>query len=147
MGLSRWWVTLATIPVALFLWVAAFITAGAGHGSYALFCLFYAPAFLVWPEAGFFAGPLLHLAYALCADGVRTARVRRRWVLGLAALHYLSLLAISAGVGAMEPYGRILDEYFTRSLRHVPWWILSGIVVFLGWQVILARSIMRPAKR
>jgi hypothetical protein len=86
----------------------------------------------------FRGGPLLHIAYAACADRIRVRAWRPRWLAALALVHYAALVAIGFGLGADSDFGGLLDDYLRRSFRQVPAVVLSGIAVFVAWRLWLA---------
>ena len=109
-----------------------------GHGSYGPFLLFYAPLTLVWPSVAFLAGPGLHVAYAICADRIRSGRLDARWLGRAAGIHYLAALALSLGLGWDRRFGQVFDAYLARAFDRTAAWLLSGVAVFVGWQLWLA---------
>ena len=130
---EAWRLTLVSVPIALVLWLCALLAARAAQGGPALFVVLYAPLALLGlrPAAG--GGFLLHLAYAACADLAHARRVRAGWLVALAALHWACVAAALAGParGAWP--------------RGAPAW--AGLVLFLGWQALLAASLLRRAPR
>lgn len=133
--------TLLTVPVAAFMWLIAFVTSGAGQGTYVLYALFYAPLALASYATALVTGPLLHLTYAVCLDRVGGGPTRRVWLLGLAAFHYLCVLAV-----ALKPdpaYGAAFDAEFWRFWSSHGGWIVGGLAVFFIWQIILAQGVWR----
>ncbi len=133
---------LLTVPVSAFLWLLAFVASGAGHGTYVLYVLFYAPLALASYATALVTGPLLHLAYAVCLDRVGTGPNGRAWLLGLGAFHYACVLALAFTPDPV--YGHALDTDFWRFWSGHGGWIVGGAAVFLIWQAILARGIWRP---
>jgi len=132
---------LLTVPVAAFLWLLAFVASGAGHGTYILYALFYAPLALASYGTALVTGPLLHLAYAVCLDRVGNGPTRRVWLLGLGTFHYLSVLAM-----AFKPdpaYGTAFDADFWRFWSGHAGWIVGGLAVFVIWQIILVQGVWR----
>jgi hypothetical protein len=130
---------LLTVPVSAFLWLIAFVASGAGHGTYVLYALFYAPLALASYGTALVTGPLLHLTYAVCLDRVGNTPARRAWLLGLGAFHYLSVLAIALKPDAT--YGQAFDAYFWEFWSSHAGWIVGGVAVFVAWQVVLARGV------
>ena len=128
---EAWRLTLVSVPIALVLWLSAFLAARAGPGGPALFVVLYAPLALLGTAAAVGGGMLLHLAYAACADLAQAGRVRAGWLVALAALHYASLALALWGAGAGRPAGALA-------------W--TGVVLFLGWQGFLAARVLRRAR-
>ena len=127
---EAWRLTLVSVPIALVLWLSAFLAARAGPGGPALFVVLYAPLALLGTAAAVGGGMLLHLAYAACADLAQAGRVRAGWLVALAALHYacLALAFWALGGFAWRPRGA------------AAW---AGLVLFLGWQALLAAPLLR----
>lgn len=131
-----------TVPFALALWVLMFFAAGYGHGIYVPFIVFYAPLLVVasmsWQT--FLVAPALHLVYAAVTDLVRAGSVPLRYLIALAVAHYAAV----AYVGLATPDGR--DAFLEGSpgaWRATGVWVVLGLVVFIAWQVALARSVQR----
>jgi hypothetical protein len=131
-----------TVPFALALWVLMFFAAGYGHGIYVPFIVFYAPLLVVasmsWQT--FLVAPALHLVYAAVTDLVRAGSVPLRYLIALAVANYAAV----AYVGLATPDGG--DAFLEGSpgaWRATRVWVVLGLVVFIAWQVALARSVQR----
>jgi hypothetical protein len=134
---DAWTLVLVSVPVALALWACAFVAAGFGRGTWALFLLFYAPLALLAPKAAVAGGIALHLAYAACCDLTRRGRVAGWWVVGLAAFHYACVAVAERADAPLE-----------RALGRGGFWLAGATVLFLAWQVLLAvLTLGRPAPR
>jgi len=136
--IDAWSFTIASIPITLVLWLCAFLGADAGQGDPALFLVLYAPLGLLGLKSAVAGGMLLHLAYAACVDLARGGRVATGRPVAMVSAHYLSV-----GVAAWDP---------PQWLRPLPGavaslgvWLPVGLVLFLGWQALLAVGLLRPA--
>ena len=118
---------LVSVPITVALWACAFVAAGFGRGTAALFLLFYAPLALLAPKAAVAGGIVLHLAYAACCDLARRGRVTAWWLAGLAGLHYACVVVAERADAPLE-----------RALGRGGFWLIGGTVLFLAWQVLLA---------
>ena len=127
---------LVSVPIAVALWASAFVAAGFGRGTAALFLLFYAPLALLAPKAAVAGGIVLHLAYAACCDLARRGRVTAWWLAGLAGLHYACVVVAERGPAG--GWGRLSDAYLERALPRGGLWLAAGVALFLAWQVFLA---------
>jgi len=142
-SLTKFRAVALTVPFALALWVLMFLAAGYGHGNYVPFIVFYAPLLVVtsmsWQT--FLVAPALHLIYAAVTDVVRAGAVPLRYLIALAIAHYAAI----AYVGLATPDGRdAFVEGSPGAWRATGVWVVLGLVVFIAWQVVLARSVQRP---
>jgi hypothetical protein len=131
-----------TVPFALALWAMMFLAAGYGHGNYVPFIVFYAPLLVVssigWQT--FLVAPALHLVYAAVTDVVRGGAVPLRYLIALAVAHYAAIAYVALGT----PDGRAaFAEGAPGAWRASGVWVVLGLVLFIVWQVVLARSVRR----
>jgi len=141
-SLTRFRAVALTVPFALALWVLMFLAAGYGHGIYVLFVVFYAPLLVVssigWLT--FFVAPALHLVYATVTDVVRAGVLSVRYLIALALAHYASIAYV--GLATADGRDALLDADPAR-WRAAGVWVALGLVVFIVWQVVLARVVRR----
>ena len=141
-SLTKFRAVALTVPFALALWALMFFAAGYGHGIYVPFVVFYAPLLVVssigWQT--FLVAPALHLVYAAVADVVRAGAAPLRYLIALAVAHYAAV----AYVALATPDGRdAFTEASPGAWRAAGVWVALGLVLFIVWQVMLARSVRR----
>lgn len=139
--LHIWKMTIITIPMSVILLFMAVLSTGAGHGTGAMLYFFYAP--LSWFGGAFIFGPLLHMAYAICADRVRVGSLRISYFWGAMAFHYLSFafFVLCTSVGERSVSKDLLLTVFAQNKM--------AVIVFLSffflWQIALIRAVLTRA--
>lgn len=112
------------VAFGLALFVFAFGSAGAGHGSYLPFALFAAPLSLI-PVVGLFAAPVWWGAIGwLLKEG------RRPIVVGMLGIHALTVAGVLSFGTLMEP-GAEQWRYFRETHRAMPVWLWTGIALYV----------------
>ena len=119
------------------LFVFAFGSAGAGHGSYLPFAIFAAPVSLI-PMIWLFSAPVWWGAVGWLL------KQQRSWLSALVMAGHSSTVGLILWLGTPGEPGSEQWRYFRNTERIIPLWLWSGLVLYviglaISWLVI-ARS-------